>query len=103
MTISSENTAFDFLKNFPRRNGRIGRSGDGSPNHKIVRAGSDGLRRRHDAFLIMLLAPARANSGYDQFQAFANCFAQCADFLCAGHNAADAAVRPDFCQSNDLL
>src|SRR4029077_20617864 len=76
MTISSGNTAFDFLKNFPRRIGRIRRGSDRSPNYKIVRAGSNGLPRRHDAFLIMLFAPARANSGYDQLQAFANCFAQ---------------------------
>src|SRR5438105_13499655 len=88
MTISSENTAFDFFENFSDCNDRIGRGSDRSPNYKKVRAGSDGLRRRHDTFLILLLAPGRANSGYDKFQILANCLAQCADFVFAGNNAA---------------
>src|ERR1700720_3009891 len=85
MTIRSENTSLDFLKNFRSRNRRIGRSGDRSPNHKIVRAGTDGLRGCHDAFLIMLIAPTRANSGNDQFYILANCFSQRAGFLGAGN------------------
>src|SRR2546423_10985053 len=102
ITISSENTTFDVFDNFSGCNGRIGRSSDRSPNYKKIRAGSDRLRRSHDTFLILLLAPARANSGYDQFQAFANGSAQCADFLCADNKAADATFLADFCQSNDL-
>src|SRR5437588_10806772 len=89
MTISSENTALDFLKNFRGCNRRVGRSGDRSPNHKIVRASSDGLGGCHDAFLIMLIASTRANSGNDQFYILANCFSQRADFLRTGNYAAN--------------